>query len=108
MWSRNWGQLNGSGRCYIAQSYLVHGLEHGSDIWFVANGGRRIVTCAACAVVDRFGADARYVIVEGGLFGQLSHQGIGVRRYRIDVSAPGGHSWGNFGAASAIHSLAHL
>lgn len=47
-------------------------------------------------------------MIEGGLFGRLIHQAVGVRRFRIDVNAPGGHSWGGFGTTSAIHVLGRL
>lgn len=94
----------------IADTIRRHGLAHSGDIWIVANVGEEGLgdLRGMRAVADRFGAGARYVVVEGGLFGQLSYQAIGVKRYRVDVQAPGGHSWGNFGAASAIHALAHL
>ena len=99
-----------AGLLTVAQSILDQDLPHHSDIWFAANvceeglgdlKGMR-------AVVDRFGSDARYLVVEGGLFGQLSSQAIGVKRYRIEATAPGGHSWGNFGAVNAIHAMAYL
>ncbi len=80
------------------------------NVWIVANVGEEGLgdLRGMRAVVDRFGDSARYVVVEGGLFGQLSCEAVGVRRYRVDVRAPGGHSWGSFGAASAIHTLGHL
>jgi acetylornithine deacetylase/succinyl-diaminopimelate desuccinylase-like protein len=60
------------------------------------------------AVIDHFGRQATYIVVEGGLFGQIAHEAVGVRRFRISVEAAGGHSWGSFGAASAIHEISHL
>jgi di/tripeptidase len=33
---------------------------------------------------------------------------VGSRRYRITVSCPGGHSWSDFGAPSAIHIAAGM
>lgn len=80
------------------------------DVWIVANVGEEGLgdLRGMRAVADRFGEAARYVVVEGGLFGQLSCEAVGVRRYRVDVRAPGGHSWGSFGSASAIHTLGHL
>ena len=80
------------------------------DVWFVANVGEEGLgdLCGMRAVVDKFGGEATYIVVEGGLFGKLIHQAVGVRRYHIEVTAPGGHSWGGFGAASAIHVLGHL
>jgi tripeptide aminopeptidase len=58
--------------------------------------------------VTRFGPAAIYLVVEGGSFGQVSYQAIGVRRYRIEVKAPGGHSWAHFGRPSAVHVLGRL
>lgn len=94
----------------IARAIRERGLAHHSDIWIVANVGEEGLgdLRGMRAIVDRFGERARYIVVEGGLFGQLSYQAIGVKRYRVDVQAPGGHSWGNFGSVSAIHALAHL
>ncbi|MCA9918424.1 MAG: M20/M25/M40 family metallo-hydrolase, partial [Anaerolineales bacterium] len=78
-----------------------------ADIWFVANVGEEGLgdLRGMRAVVDRFGGEPIYLVVEGGLFGQISHQAIGVRRYEIKFQTAGGHSWGNFGQRSAIHEL---
>jgi acetylornithine deacetylase/succinyl-diaminopimelate desuccinylase-like protein len=99
-----------AGLLLVAEAMARHPLAHAADVWFVANAGEEGLgdLCGMRAVVDRFGGRAAYVVVEGGLYGQLTHQAVGVRRYRIDVTAPGGHSWGGFGAASAIHVLGHL
>jgi acetylornithine deacetylase/succinyl-diaminopimelate desuccinylase-like protein len=81
-----------------------------SDIWFVANvceeglGDLRGMRAAA----KRFGSDARYIVVEGGVFGYIYHAAIAVTRYRVLVETPGGHSWGAFGAPSAVHVLGRL
>ena len=89
------------------------------DIWLVANsmeeglGDLRGMKRA----VDRLHADgsapaagARGVlgaalVIEGMGLGRIVHQALGVRRYRTSAAAPGGHSWGDFGAASAVHGL---
>ncbi len=99
-----------AGLLVIAQTLAEFRLPHAADIYFVANVGEEGLgdLRGMRAVVEHFGGQATYVVVEGGLFGQLTHQAVGVRRYRIDVAAPGGHSWGGFGAASAIHVLGHL
>lgn len=83
---------------------------HSADIHFVANVGEEGLgdLRGMRAVVEHFGGRATYVVVEGGLYGKLIHEAVGVRRYHITVTAPGGHSWGGFGAASAIHILGHL
>ena len=39
---------------------------------------------------------------------RVVHRALGSRRYRITVRAPGGHSWSDFGIASALHVLALL
>lgn len=98
------------GLLQVAEMIRERGLPHQADIHFVANVGEEGLgdLCGMRAVVDRFGNEAIYVVVEGGLFGKLIHQAVGVRRYHIEVTAPGGHSWGGFGAASAIHVLGHL
>jgi acetylornithine deacetylase/succinyl-diaminopimelate desuccinylase-like protein len=48
------------------------------------------------------------VVVEGGSFGYVFHKAIGVRRYRLEVTTKGGHSWGDFGRPNAIHVLSSL
>ncbi len=99
-----------AGLLLLAQTLQEFGLRPERDVWFAANvceeglGNLRGIT----AVVERFGPSASYVVVEGGLFGQLSHQAIGVSRFRLEVRGPGGHSWGSFGTPSAIHLLARL
>ena len=99
-----------AGLLVLARTLVERALPHAADIVLVANVGEEGLgdLRGMRAVVERFGGRAVYVVVEGGLFGQLTHQAIGVRRYRIEVTAPGGHSWGGFGAASAIHVLGHL
>ena len=99
-----------AGLLQVAEMIRERDLPHEADIYFVANVGEEGLgdLCGMRAVVDRFGGAATYVIVEGGLFGKLIHQAVGVRRYHVEVTAPGGHSWGGFGAASAIHVLGHL
>ncbi len=99
-----------AGLLQIAAAIRQHAIGHAADIYFVANVGEEGMgdLRGMRAVVERFGGRAVYLVVEGGLFGKLIHQAVGVRRYHIEVTAPGGHSWGGFGAASAIHELGHL
>jgi acetylornithine deacetylase/succinyl-diaminopimelate desuccinylase-like protein len=99
-----------AGLLLTARALHEHQFDHAADIYFIANVGEEGLgdLRGMRAVVERFGGAATYVVVEGGLYGQLTHEAVGVRRYRIEVEAPGGHSWGGFGAASAIHVLGHL
>ena len=99
-----------AGILWLAQTLRDFELQTKADCWFVGNVGEEGLgdLRGMRAVVDHFGNQATYIVVEGGLFGQIAHQAIGVRRFRIQVKAPGGHSWGSFGNASAIHELGRL
>lgn len=99
-----------AGIIHLAKSLLAHQIGLPVSLWFVSNVGEEGLgdLRGMRAVVDRFGAEAAYIVVEGGLYGQISYQAIGVKRYRIEVRAAGGHSWGSFGRASAIHELGRL
>ncbi|KAB2902907.1 MAG: M20/M25/M40 family metallo-hydrolase [Anaerolineae bacterium] len=84
------------------------GIPHEANLCFVANsreeglgdlGGMR-------GVIQKLRDKVKAVIVlEGMALGRIYHAGIGVRRYKLTVTCPGGHSWLHFGGSSAIHSL---
>jgi acetylornithine deacetylase/succinyl-diaminopimelate desuccinylase-like protein len=90
------------------------------DLWLVANvceeglGNLRGIR----AVMDHFGSNPpnlkteitplAYIVLEGMALGQIYHRGLGVRRYRVTVRTPGGHSWIDYGQPSAIHELTAL
>jgi tripeptide aminopeptidase len=85
------------------------------DIWFVANVGeegngdlrgmRAAVDRLTAGVSEGVGAA---IVIEGMGLSRVVHQALASRRYRIQATAPGGHSWSDFGVASAIHVLAQL
>jgi len=56
-------------------------------------------------LADRVGA---CVVLEGMGLGRIVHMGLGSRRYRVVVTAPGGHSWSAFGSPSAVHLLVQI
>jgi len=59
------------------------------------------------AVVDRFrNQPVAYLVLEGMGLGEIFHRALGVRRYRITIQTPGGHSWTDYGRPSAIHEIA--
>lgn len=60
------------------------------------------------AAMDAFGDETDYVLALDGSLGSLVRQGVGSRRFRLMVTAEGGHSWGAFGAPSAIHGLGRM
>ncbi len=99
-----------AGLLLLLQTLRDFSIRPFADLWFVANVGEEGLgdLRGMRAVVERFGREACYIVVEGGLYGRISHQAIGVRRFRIHFTTPGGHSWGNFGTPSAIHELGHF
>ena len=56
---------------------------------------------------DLGGALGEVVSVDGGL-GSIVTKAIAVKRYRITVRGPGGHSWADYGRPSANHELARI
>jgi tripeptide aminopeptidase len=84
------------------------------DIWMVANsneeglGNLRGMRAAITYLQKHAGAVGAAIVLEGMGLGRIVHQALGVRRYRIEATAPGGHSWGDFGSASAVHALISL
>jgi acetylornithine deacetylase/succinyl-diaminopimelate desuccinylase-like protein len=96
---------------HLAQAMQRNAIANVGDIWFVANVGEEGLgdlrgMRAAC---DRLGGRITAAIaLEGTGPDRVVHAGLGVRRYRISAAAPGGHSWQNFGAPSAVHALVRL
>jgi len=85
------------------------------DLWFIANVGEEGNgdLCGMRAAIDRLtaadpGAVGAAIVIEGMGLSRVVHQALASRRYRIHVTAPGGHSWSDFGMASAVHVLAQL
>jgi len=88
-----------------------HEIKLESDLWLVANVGEEGLgdLCGIKEIVNRFADQAKaYIILEGMALGQVYHRGLGVERYRIDVTTDGGHSWVDYGKPSAVHELAAL
>jgi len=81
------------------------------DIWLVANTGEEGNgnLRGMRAAMDRLHAVAgACIVLEGMGLSRIVHRALGSRRFRIAVKAPGGHSWSDFGAASAVHVLVQL
>lgn len=38
----------------------------------------------------------------------ITHQALGSRRYRVTLTGPGGHSWGDFGVVNPVHALGRV
>jgi acetylornithine deacetylase/succinyl-diaminopimelate desuccinylase-like protein len=96
---------------HLAATMQRHDLDNEGEVWFVANvceeglGDLRGMRAAVDRLQGRIGTA---IALEGCDQGRVFHEAIGVRRYRVTAEAPGGHSWGDFGAPSAIHALVRL
>lgn len=78
------------------------------DLWLVADVGEEGLgnLRGMKRVVERFGdAVLGYIILEGMALGHIYHRALPVRRYRVEVSAAGGHAWIHRDRPSAIHTL---
>lgn len=59
-------------------------------------------------VFEERGASMEEAVCVDGLLGMIVTRGIAVRRHRITVRGPGGHSWADWGAPSANAGLARV
>jgi tripeptide aminopeptidase len=89
----------------------IHPHQMAAPIWLVGDvceeglGNLR----GMMEVVARFGGTpCAYLVLEGMALGQVYHRGLPVIRLKVDISAPGGHSWIHAGRPSAIHALIEL
>lgn len=86
-------------------------IQTGSDLVLCANTGEeglgnlRGMRHAVATYRDDLTA---VIVLEGHHLGRVYNQAVGSRRLRVTVMAPGGHSWGAFGTASAIHVLGEM
>lgn len=60
------------------------------------------------AAMARYGQEVDLVVAVDGNLGSVIHAGIASRRLRVKVTTGGGHSWGDFGADSAVHALGRM
>ncbi len=49
-----------------------------------------------------------FISIDGASPARITTGGTGVKRYRITLKGPGGHSYGNFGRASTIHAAGRI
>lgn len=81
------------------------------DLWFAATSREE-------GLGDLDGMRAAYlhlkpkikaiINLEGAVLGHVYHAGIAVKRLKVTATADGGHSWGHFGQASALHGIVEL
>ena len=46
-----------------------------------------------------------FVSFDGPGVDRITNRALGSRRYRVEVSGPGGHSWGDFGLPNPVHAI---
>jgi tripeptide aminopeptidase len=46
-----------------------------------------------------------FLSFDGPGLDRITNQALGSRRYRVEISGPGGHSWGDFGLPNPVHAL---
>lgn len=93
----------------IAEALERAGVRTRDDILFVGSVGEeglgdlrgvRHLLGPAGPSIDQF------IAIDGGSDETVVNQALGSRRYRVTVTGPGGHSWGDFGLANPAHALA--
>jgi len=47
-----------------------------------------------------------FLSFDGPGMDRITNRALGSRRYRVEISGPGGHSWGDFGLPNPVHALA--
>lgn len=67
-------------------------------------GNLRGIKSVTCREADRL----KMVVALDGVLGRVVNAAVGSRRYEVEVSAQGGHSWQDFGATSAVQLLAAM
>ena len=103
--------LGVAGLLHLGQALREQHITPEHDIWLVANVGEEGLgdLRGMRAAVERLRSQISTAIaLEGTGHDRIVHEAIGVRRYQITATAAGGHSWQNFGAPSAIHTLVRL
>jgi acetylornithine deacetylase/succinyl-diaminopimelate desuccinylase-like protein len=97
----------------VARSLAAGGLETRHPVLFAATVGEEGLgdLRGARHLVGPSGAGrgaAAFLSVDGAGLDHVVNQGLGSRRYRIEVRGPGGHSWLDRGTPNPIHALARL
>jgi acetylornithine deacetylase/succinyl-diaminopimelate desuccinylase-like protein len=94
----------------LAQALQASGIETEGTIYFVATvgeegeGNLRGVRHLFARGELSSGVDA-FISLDGPGLDRISQRALGSRRYRVTVSGPGGHSWGDFGIVNPVHAL---
>jgi len=93
-----------------ARLLAAHGAPFPGELILAANVGEEGLgnLYGVRALCGRFGSQLDGFLSLDGSYGSIVGEAVGVRRYRIEVTGPGGHSWSDFGTPSAIHQLVRI
>ena len=100
-------------RGLIAMLQVLRGMVNASirteaDVWFVGTVGEEgLGDLRGVKHLFRNGAPRidSFIAVDGDGDADITNAAIGSKRYRVTFKGEGGHSFGDFGAASPIHAL---
>ena len=94
----------------LARALDAGGVKSEGTIYFVATvgeegegnlrGARHLFTRGEFSS----GVDA-FISLDGPGLERITQAALGSRRYRVTVTGPGGHSWGDFGIVNPVHAL---
>lgn len=97
----------------LLEALQIFGIETKGSLLFVATVGeegegdlrgvRHLLTKSEWA--NRVNA---FISFDGAGMERITNEALGSRRYRIRLSGPGGHSWGDFGTVNPIHALGRV
>jgi acetylornithine deacetylase/succinyl-diaminopimelate desuccinylase-like protein len=94
----------------VAGALVESGVSTARPVWFAGtvgeegNGDLRGVK-HLFRDASPFRKAAAFLSIDGTGLRRVVHRAIGARRVRISMTGPGGHSWADWGAANAIHTL---
>lgn len=91
----------------VARALNATGIRTVGDIWFVGTVGEEgLGDLRGVKALFRDNKDLDgFISVDGGTPERVTFLAVGSHRYRITFKGPGGHSFGAFGRASAIHAM---
>ncbi|HKV38536.1 MAG TPA: M20/M25/M40 family metallo-hydrolase [Blastocatellia bacterium] len=94
----------------LARIMRSAGVETEGTVFFVASvgeegeGNLRGVRHLFTRGKFKDGANA-FVSLDGPGLERITNRALGSRRYRVTITGPGGHSWGDFGIVNPVHAL---
>lgn len=94
----------------LARALESGGVKTEGTIYFVATVGEEgqgnLRGVRYLFTEGEFGGGAgAFISLDGPGVERITHRALGSRRYRVTISGPGGHSWGDFGIVNPVHAL---